>query len=130
MNRLIPLAAIAALSGCAAYAPLPGPYASPPVYGTVTSSSSATVQLALGGSAQINGLNVHPLSVVEDSRCRPTVQCVWAGRLRVLVALDGAGLHEQRTVELGKPQQTPVGWLTLTGGSPIPATLLTVTVTR
>lgn len=129
MKTLTPLL-FTALAGCAAYAPQPGPYYPAPVYSSTSSSSSATVQLQLGTTAQINGLSVHPISIVEDSRCRPTVQCVWAGRLRVLVALDGPGLHEQRIFELGKTQQTPVGWLTLTGGAPMPASLLTFTVTR
>ncbi|MEQ7872539.1 hypothetical protein ABDK56_00835 [Sphingomonas sp. ASV193] len=97
-------------------------------------SSSATVQLPLGGTAEVNGMTIQPIRIVEDSRCRPTVQCVWAGRLVVLVALDG----QQRSFELGKAQQTRVGWMTLTGGPPLTPggvlppvpPLLTFTVTR
>lgn len=45
-----------------------------------------------------NGLRVRPLAVLEDSRCPQDVECIWAGRLRLRVAIDGAG---EREVDLG-----------------------------
>lgn len=40
------------------------------------------------------GLRVRPLEVVEDSRCPQNARCIWAGRLRVRVAVEGVGERE------------------------------------
>lgn len=46
----------------------------------------------IGETADLgHGLLVRPLEVVEDSRCPGDVDCVWAGRLRLRVAVEGAG---------------------------------------
>lgn len=41
-----------------------------------------------------SGLRVRPLEVLEDSRCPQNARCVWAGRLRVRVNVEGVGERE------------------------------------
>lgn len=41
-----------------------------------------------------NGLRVRPLEVLEDSRCPQNARCVWAGRLRLRVNIEGVGERE------------------------------------
>jgi hypothetical protein len=41
-----------------------------------------------------NGLRVRPLDVLEDSRCPQNARCVWAGRLRLRVNIEGVGERE------------------------------------
>jgi hypothetical protein len=40
------------------------------------------------------GLRVRPLEVLEDSRCPQNARCVWAGRLRLRVNVEGVGERE------------------------------------
>ncbi|HVK79095.1 MAG TPA: hypothetical protein VM915_00650 [Verrucomicrobiae bacterium] len=67
-----------------------------------------------------DGLSVRPLEVLEDSRCPQNARCVWAGRLRVRVAVEGVG---EREVILGEDAvQTPRGAFQLVAASPGPWT--------
>lgn len=50
-------------------------------------SNPASATLALGESAYINGVRVSLIGIVSDSRCPADVQCIWAGELKVKVAL-------------------------------------------
>jgi hypothetical protein len=57
--------------------------------------ASGVVTVGIGQSADLGGgLVVRPIGVIEDSRCPNNVQCIWAGRLRVLTDVSG------RSVEL------------------------------
>jgi hypothetical protein len=47
-----------------------------------------------------DGLTV-TLDRIDDSRCAPNVQCVWAGELAPVLTLRGGGLAATRTVSLG-----------------------------
>jgi len=67
-----------------------------------------------------NGLRVRPLEVVEDSRCPQNARCVWAGRLRVRVAVEGAGEREVILDEAA--METPNGSFALVAVSPGPWT--------
>ncbi len=67
-----------------------------------------------------NGLRVRPLEVLEDSRCPQNARCVWAGRLRLRVNIDGVGDREI-TNEAGAVQ-TPRGAFSLVAISPGPWT--------
>ena len=71
----------------------------------------------IGEAADLgHGLRVRPLDVVEDSRCPGDVDCVWAGRLRLRVAVEGAGECE---VILGDAVvATPRGAFALVAVSP------------
>jgi hypothetical protein len=60
--------------------------------------------------ATLDGLTVRPIAVLEDSRCPASVQCVWAGRVRISAEVSGAGTRE---LTLGEPVMVNGGTLTL-----------------
>ena len=64
----------------------------------------------IGEVANLDGLTVRPLEVVEDSRCPALVRCVWAGRVRIRAAVSGNGTRE---LTLGEPAAVSGGTLTL-----------------
>ncbi|HZB70210.1 MAG TPA: hypothetical protein VE403_07585 [Sphingomicrobium sp.] len=95
MIRTAPLLALLALASCA-----PAPqidYANGP---TATLNEVAT----------LDGLTVRPIAVLEDSRCPASVQCVWAGRVRISAEVSGAGTRE---LTLGEGLTVSGGTLTL-----------------
>lgn len=63
-----------------------------------------------GEIANLDGIAVRPLELVEDSRCPASVQCVWAGRVRIRAELIGDGIRE---LTLGDPAAVGGGTLTL-----------------
>ena len=65
---------------------------------------------ALNEVANLDGLTVRPLAVIEDSRCPAQVQCVWAGRVRIRADVSGDGMRE---LTLGEPLAVSGGTLTL-----------------
>ena len=74
---------------------------------------------AIGETASVGGIRVRPVELLEDSRCPASVQCVWAGQVRVLVDVYRAdGAHQQRDLTLGKPQNIDWGTLTLVDAQP------------
>ena len=66
------------------------------------------------------GLRVRPLDVVEDSRCPQNARCVWAGRLRLRVDVEGVG--EREVILDEAPLATPRGSFALVAASPGPWT--------
>lgn len=79
------------------------------------------VAAGLNQTADLGGsLRVRPLEVLEDSRCPQNARCVWAGRLRLRVAIDGVG--EREITDDGAAIQTPNGAVTLAAISPGPWT--------
>ena len=64
----------------------------------------------LGETANLDGLTVRPLEVIEDSRCPALVRCVWAGRVRLRADVSGTGTRE---LTLGEPAAVSGGTLTL-----------------
>ncbi len=79
------------------------------------------VAAAIGQTGDLGGgLRVRPLEVIEDSRCPQNARCIWAGRLRVRVAVDGAGEREI-TLDEGTVE-TPRGAFSLVAASPGPWT--------
>ena len=79
------------------------------------------IAAGIGQTADLgNGLRVRPLDVVEDSRCPQNARCVWAGRLRVRVAIDGVGEREVILDEAAV--QTPRGSFAMVAASPGPWT--------
>ncbi len=64
----------------------------------------------LGEVANLDGITVRPLEVIEDSRCPALVRCVWAGRVRIRADVSGAGTRE---LTLGEPAAVSGGTLTL-----------------
>lgn len=67
--------------------------------------------LAPEGMATLaDGATLRYTSLVEDSRCRPDVQCVWAGTVRVAVAIVRGTSTRIDTVDLTRaPRSTRVG---------------------
>jgi hypothetical protein len=93
---LIPFAALS-LSGCMS---LPG-------------HSNGTASARFGQTANVDGLRVTPLRLLEDSRCPRGVQCVWAGQVRISVSVrDGSGV-DTRELTLGQPANVSRGQLEL-----------------
>ena len=75
---------------------------------------SAGSTAAIGETAIVGGLRVRPVELLEDSRCPANVQCIWAGRVRVLVDISrGDGAQQQRDLTQGEPQNIDWGWMTL-----------------
>lgn len=65
-----------------------------------------TVTARLGEEVRIGDVRVRPLELLEDSRCPLDVTCVWAGRVRLKVAVSGAG---EPVMELDRPVTVPGG---------------------
>lgn len=58
-------------------------------------AAPGVVAVGIGETADLGGgLRVRPLAVLEDSRCPQNARCIWAGRLQVRVAVEGAGEFE------------------------------------
>ena len=83
--------------------------------------AEGVVAAGIGETADLGGgLRVRPLEVLEDSRCPQNARCIWAGRLRLRVAIDGDG---EREMTLGDAAtQTPRGAFALVAVSPGPWT--------
>ncbi|WP_310468565.1 hypothetical protein [Sphingomonas sp.] len=75
MKAVVALAATLALSACTAFA-------------STYSASGAAATVPLAATASVGGLHIRPLAVLEDSRCPASVQCVWAGRVRIRAAIS------------------------------------------
>ena len=95
MIRTAPLLALLALASCASVPERD--YANGPT-------------APLNEVATLDGLTVRPLAVIEDSRCPASVQCVWAGRVRISAEIGGEGTRE---LTLGEPVAAGGGTLTL-----------------
>ena len=63
--------------------------------------------------ANLDGLTVRPVAVLEDSRCPASVQCVWAGRLVVRTMTNAGAGEDVLDLTLGEPHKMNVGYLTL-----------------
>lgn len=84
-------------------------------------AAPGVVAVRLNETADLgNGLRVRPLEVLEDSRCPQNARCVWAGRLRVRVAVEGAGEREVTLDEAST--ETPRGSFALVAATPGPWT--------
>jgi len=97
MKRLLALTSLA-LAGCAT--------APPPAVDGVA-------RAGLNQRVYVDGPYVTPLAVVEDSRCPLGVQCISAGRTRVMVQIDLGSRSEYRELCSDKPLQVADGTLSL-----------------
>jgi hypothetical protein len=100
MKAVVPLIALM-LAACAT---VPPPNAGPTA--------------GLGQVAVVGGLKIRPIEVVEDSRCPATVQCAWAGRLKVRARMNGSGWTQIRDFELGVFQAVDQYRVTLVTAEP------------
>ncbi|MBY0564988.1 MAG: hypothetical protein K2P58_12480 [Hyphomonadaceae bacterium] len=79
------------------------------------------VAAGVGQTADLGGgLRVRPLEILEDSRCPQNARCVWAGRLRLRVSVEGAG--EREITDDATAVQTTRGSFALVAISPGPWT--------
>lgn len=105
MKHIIAITAALLLAAC-------GPKSTPPPPPGPTA--------ALNQAGEVNGLRFRPLELLEDSRCPARVQCVWAGQVRVLVAVGSptGGEISRHEMTLGKPLIVHGGALTLVSVEP------------
>ncbi len=85
---------------------------------TVPPPRSAQPTAAFGQTASAGVLSVRPLALLEDSRCPASVQCVWAGQVRIRAEITdemGRGLRE---LTQGQPLQLDGGTVTLIAVDP------------
>ncbi|MEO5972183.1 MAG: hypothetical protein ABIP91_02315 [Sphingomicrobium sp.] len=89
---------------------------------TTVAAAPPSSMAAIGQTATVGPFAVRPIAVVEDSRCPADVQCVWAGRLRLLTEFDHNGGAEtlRREMVLGTPVPLPEGSVTLSEARPAP----------
>jgi hypothetical protein len=83
---------------------------------TVPSTSTAR----LGESVRAGSVVVTPVSVVEDSRCPKSVQCIQAGTVRLLARIRKDGRVSETVAGLRQPADIGVGWLHLVRACPYP----------
>jgi len=80
---------------------------------TTIPPANAGPTATIGQMVYVNGLQVRPLEIIEDSRCPTDVVCVWAGRIVVRAEVIGGSWNRTLDLEVGKPQQVADGALTL-----------------
>jgi hypothetical protein len=97
--------------GCGRPAPAPQPIPTVPTQTTV--SFGTAVSLRIGAMVRFeDGLAVK-LAAIEDSRCKPDVQCVWEGELAPVLSVSGGGIAAAQEIRLGTsrtPQATVNGY--------------------
>lgn len=64
-------------------------------------------------TVQVDGPQVTPVGLLEDSRCPKDVQCVWAGQVRISAKVHLGSGTETHELTLGQPIQVADGKLTL-----------------
>ncbi|MBC2777573.1 hypothetical protein [Parasphingopyxis marina] len=81
----------------------------------------------LGDTIFVDGPNVMPIQVIEDSRCPRGTACVWEGRVVLRVEVTGGAWAQTMDLVSGEPQQVADGALTLVSvlpeagsGEPLP----------
>jgi hypothetical protein len=93
-------------SGQAAPAPAGRPPASAP--STVGTALGQDVILRVGQEAAVQGkdLSVRYTRLVNDSRCRPNMTCIWQGEASLAFLLSEPGRGESTTAELHSGPRT------------------------
>lgn len=61
-----------------------------------------TARARIGETVVAGGYRITPLAMSEDSRCPEDVQCVSAGRVRLVARIDRGSTSEQRDMVLGE----------------------------
>ena len=80
--------------------------------------ASGVVAAGIGQQADLGGVLIRPLAVIEDSRCPNNARCIWAGRLRLRADVSGSEVE----LILGQPTITAHGSVLLAVVSPGPWT--------
>ena len=80
--------------------------------------AAPTGPAGFGQFTAVESLQVRPLALLEDSRCPASVQCVWAGQVRIRAEISSASGREIREMTLAKPIAVAGGALTLADVEP------------
>ncbi|MEO6582568.1 MAG: hypothetical protein ABIN68_07175 [Sphingomicrobium sp.] len=80
--------------------------------------AAPTGPAALGQVTAVESLQVRPLALLEDSRCPASVQCIWAGQVRIRAEVTSRSGRELREMTLGTPISVSGGTLTLVDAQP------------
>jgi hypothetical protein len=86
LRYALPALLLPALGACSAIAVPPAPQAR-----AATDTGTTTVSLRPGEQASLAGGSLRYLRLVNDSRCAPDVQCVWAGDAEIALQWTPAG---------------------------------------
>jgi len=81
-------------------------------------STDGIARAALGQRVYVDGPQVTPLEVLEDSRCPASTMCVWAGRVRLSVKIDLGSGSQIREIATDDPIQVADGQLSLVEVTP------------
>lgn len=87
-----------------------------PVESPANAPANGVVVARLGETVRLGDVRVRPIAVTEDSRCPRDATCVWAGRLRLRVAISGVA--GEPVLTLGEPYRLRTGTLTLVSAIP------------
>lgn len=87
-----------------------------PVESPASAPANGVVVARLGETVRLGDVRVRPIAVTEDSRCPRDVTCIWAGRLRLRVAISGVA--GEPVLTLGEPYELRSGTLTLVSAIP------------
>ncbi|MCG2420265.1 hypothetical protein K8089_14645 [Aequorivita sp. F47161] len=60
------------------------------------------VKVPKGDTVVLKGVSIKFMEVVEDSRCPTGVDCIWAGRAKVKVAVTSNGKTEEKILTFGE----------------------------
>ena len=85
---------------------------------TITPTKSDGTDVAFGQTTYVDGPKIRPLRLIEDSRCPMNARCVWAGRVRILVAWVKSDGEREVELTLGEPVSVADGQLILTAVTP------------
>ncbi|MEO7364802.1 MAG: hypothetical protein ABIW03_00610 [Sphingomicrobium sp.] len=80
--------------------------------------AAPTGPAGLGQVTAVESLQVRPLALLEDSRCPASVQCVWAGQVRIRAEILSRSGRDVREMTLATPIPVSGGTLTLVGAEP------------
>lgn len=105
MTRNFALIALLSLSACVTTAGTEAP---------LTNGNN----VPLGISAYVDGPIIHPIKVIEDSRCPMNARCIWAGTVKIEAIWVRAGDDRVIELELGKPAPLADGTIELTDVRP------------
>lgn len=101
MYRTVCLTLIALLTGCASADSQPATTATTTITAQEPPAAMQTITLGIGEKATLaDGSRLTYLSLVNDSRCPPNVQCIWAGDAEISLRWEPAASGKPKTFSL------------------------------
>lgn len=117
MPRIVSFALLVLLTGCASATSQSSatPKTSPPATTAIEAPAMQTVTLGIGEQFVLSdGSRLTYMSLVNDSRCPPDVQCIWAGDAEIALRWQPAHSGRAQDISLhtsalqGKPIEATV----------------------